>query len=427
MNARPEPAEVVITGIGMVTPAGPTSAASWKTVCEGRPTAVSDPRLAGHTVDFSCALTGFDAEGAFGSDARRMALFTQFAVAAAREAVADAGLVDPGGAGQGSAGDGPGGEGNWDRSRTGVLLGTAVGGLDAWQAQGERLLERGPRSVNPLTVPMAIGNTAPAAVAMDLGLHGPALSLSTACAASTTALGFALDLLRSGRCDVVLAGGTESGTIPLVSVGFDRLKALSRRSDDPAGASRPFDRDRDGFVLSEGAAVLVLERARDARARGRRGYARLLGYGETADAHHRTAPDPGGHAARLAVTRALADAGVSASDIDLVNAHATSTPTGDAIEARLVDQVFGGRSAVTSTKGVTGHMLGAAGAVEAAFTALSVHHGVIPATANFGAPDPDMPDIDLVHGAARHTPVSFAVSNSFGFGGHNAVVVLGSP
>lgn len=402
--------DVVITGIGMVTPAGAHARAAWKTTCAGRPTAAADPRLAGMAVPFSCAVAGFDAELVLGVESRRMAPFVQYAVAAAREAVGDAGVAD----------------GAWDPTRVGVVIGTATAGQATWEEQGERMRERGPRAVNPLTVPKAISNIAASTVTMDLGLHGPSLTVSTACAAGSTALGLGLDLLRAGRCDVVLAGGTEAIVTPLVSTAFDRLKALSRRVDDPAGASRPFDEQRDGFVLGEGAAVLVLERAQDARARGRRPYARLLGYGATSDAHHLTAPDPDGDHARRAVRQALADARVGAEEVGLVNAHATSTPQGDAGEARLVERVFGRRTPVTSTKGVTGHMLGAAGAVEAAFTALSLADGVIPPTANFQVAGADVPEIDIVHGEARKARMSVAVSNSFGFGGHNAVVVLGS-
>ncbi|MFJ2914298.1 beta-ketoacyl-[acyl-carrier-protein] synthase family protein [Streptomyces sp. NPDC087228] len=397
--------DVVITGIGMVTPAGADTATAWKATCAGQPAAAADPRLAGLGVDFSCAVTGFDPERVLGVDSRRMDPFTRFAVAAAREAVADAAPAS----------------GSWDAARVGVVMGTAVGGQGTWEEQAQRLRDRGPRAVNPLTVPKAIGNIAAASVTMDLGVHGPSFTLSTACAAGTTALGLALDLLRAGRCDVVLAGGTEAAVTPLVSTAFDRLRALSRRGDDPSAASRPFDEQRDGFVLGEGAAVLVLERADDARARGRRGYARVLGYGASSDAHHLTAPDADGHYARLAVRQALDDARVGASDVVLVNAHATGTPQGDAIEARLVERVFGPDTAVTSTKGVTGHMLGAAGAVEAAFTALSVDRGV-----NFHSAGAGAGGIDIVHGAPRHAPVPLAVSNSFGFGGHNAVVVLGS-
>ncbi|MCH0561191.1 beta-ketoacyl synthase [Streptomyces sp. MUM 16J] len=403
-------ADVVISGIGMVTPAGADTPTTWGTVLAGRPTAAADARLSGLGVAFSCALAGFDAEAVLGADARRMDPFARYAVAAAREAVADAALT----------------AGTFDPGRTAVVLGTAVGGQSTWEEQGDRLRDRGPRTVNPLTVPKAIGNIAAGSVAMDLGLHGPSLTLSTACAAGTTALGFALDLLRSGRCDVVLAGGTEAAVTPLVSTAFDRLKALSRRGEDPGAASRPFDEHRDGFVLGEGAAVLVLERADSARERGRRPYARLLGHGASSDAHHLTAPDPHGHQAERALREALRDADLGPADVCLVNAHATSTPQGDAVESRLIERVFGGATPVTSTKGVTGHMLGAAGAVEAALTALSVHHGLIPPTANFRARGTDIAAIHIVHGQPRTAAVPVAVSNSFGFGGHNAVVVLGS-
>ncbi|MBV1957417.1 beta-ketoacyl-[acyl-carrier-protein] synthase family protein [Streptomyces sp. BV333] len=407
VRGRPD---IVVTGIGMVTPAGLTTGLTWKATCAGVSPAMEDPRLAGLGVPFSCAVTGFDAQQERGDEAHPMDLFTRFAVAAARAAVADASLTD----------------GSWDPSRVGVVLGTGIGGQRIWQEQWLQLADQGPHAVDALTVPKALDNIAASTVACDMGLQGPSLTVSTACASGTTAVGTALDLLRAGRCDVVLAGGTEAAVTPLVATGFDRLKALSRRFEDPARASRPFDAGRDGFVLGEGAAVLVLERAEDAQARGRRGYARLLGYGASSDAHHLTAPDPEGHGARLALRQALADAGVGTSEVTLVNAHATSTPQGDAVEARLIEGMFGTEVAVTSTKGVTGHMLGAAGAVEAAFTALSIEQGLIPPTANFETTDPALSDIDIVYGGPRHTPVSVAVSNSFGFGGQNAVVVLGS-
>lgn len=402
--------DVVVTGIGMVTPAGVDTTTSWEATCAGRPAAATDPRLVGLPVDFSCAVGGFDATRELGEEARRMAPFTSYAVAAARQAIADAGLPT----------------GDLDSDRIGVVLGNGVGGQGTWEEQGERMRERGQRAVNPLTVPKAISNIVAGTVAMDLGLRGPSLTVSTACAAGTTAMGLALDLLRAGRCDVVLAGGTEAAVTPLVCVAFDRLKALSRRSGDPGAASRPFDARRDGFVLGEGAAVLVLERADHARARGRRGRARLLGYGASSDAYHLTAPDPEGRGARRALREALVDADVAASDVAFVNAHATGTPQGDAVEARLIADVFGPAAAVTSTKGVTGHMLGATGAVEAAFTVLSVEQGVVPPTANCSEPGGDIAEIDIVRGAARRAPVPVAVSNSFGFGGHNAVVVLGA-
>ncbi|MGW0885952.1 beta-ketoacyl-[acyl-carrier-protein] synthase family protein [Streptomyces sp. NPDC002671] len=401
---------MVVTGIGMVTPVGADTCTAWKATCAGQSAGAIDPRLVGAPVDFSCPVTAFDADELLGVEGRRMDPFTQYALAAAREAYADAQLAGTG----------------LDPSRVGVLLGTSVAGLGTWQEQGERLHTRGARGVNPLTVPKAISNIAAATVSMEFGFHGPSLSLATAGATGTSALGLALDQLRAGRCDVVLAGGTEAAISPLVSIAFDRLKALSRRGDAPSLASRPFDEHRDGFVLGEGAAVLILERAVDARARGRSAYAQVMGYGESSDAHHLTAPRADGQGAQLAVQKALDDARVHPSEVTFVNAHAPSTPQDDAIEARVIERLFGQNAAVTSTKGVTGHLLGAAGAVEAAFTALSIKHGAIPPTANFQAYGAGIPEIDIVHGAPRHTPVSVAVSNSFGFGGHNAVLVLGS-
>lgn len=402
--------DVVITGIGMVTPAGADTTTAWKATCAGLPAAAADPRLAGLAVDFSCPVTGFDPDAVLGTEARRMDPFTQYAIAAAREAVADAAP----------------GDGGWDPARVGVALGTAVGGQRTWEEQGRRLGERGQRAVNPLTVPKAIGNIAAGSVAMDLGLHGPSFVLSTACAAGTTALGLALDLLRAGRCDVVLVSGTEAAVTPLVSTAFDRLKALSRRVDDPSGASRPFDEHRDGFVLGEGAAVLVLERADDARARepaslrAAPGPWRLVGRLPSHLARSRRArcaARPAAGARRRAGRRRRRRTRQRPRDQHAPGRRGRSAPD----RGRLRPGHRGDLD-----QGVTGHMLGAAGAVEAAFTALSIERGVIPPTANFGAPGADVAGIDIVHGASRRAPVSLAVSNSFGFGGHNAVVVLGS-
>lgn len=392
----------------MITPAGCGSTATWRTVCAGLPTAKRAAQLTGQGVDFACtAPADFDANKVVGNHARRMARFTQFAVAAARQAVRDAGL----------------GPGRWDAARVGVVLGTAFGGIDVWQDQAYRFRDRGGRWMSPLTVPLGLANMAAGAVVMDLGLHGPSLVVSTACASGTTAIGAALELVESGHCDIVLAGGAEAPVTSLVAAGFDRLRALSRRVGDPAAASRPFDRDRDGFVLGEGAAMLVLERRQDALARHARPHARLLGYGAASDAHHLTDPEPDGRFAEQAVRAALRSADVSPRDVDHVHAHATSTPGGDAVEARLIRRVYPHAPPVTATKGVTGHLLGAAGALQAAVTALSLKHGFIPPTANLHSPDPDV-DLDIVAGQARRATSSVAVTHSFGFGGHNAAAVL---
>ncbi|MEU2718584.1 beta-ketoacyl-[acyl-carrier-protein] synthase family protein [Streptomyces sp. NPDC007205] len=400
--------ELVISGIGMITPAGCDSAASWHTVCAGLPAGARAARLAGQRVDFACTVPAdFDEHAVIGAEARRMARFTQFTVAAARQAVHEAGL----------------GPGSWDAARVGVVVGTAFGGIDVWQEQAYRLRERGNLWMSPLTVPLGLANMAAGAVVMDLGLHGPSLAVSTACASGTTAIGAAMELVASGRCDIVLAGGAEAPVTPLVAAGFDRLQALSRRTGDPAAASRPFDRDRDGFVLGEGAAMLVLERRQDALARHTRPHARLLGYGAATDAHHLTDPEPDGRFAEQAVRSALRRADVSPNDVGLVHAHATSTPGGDAVEARLIRRIYRHGPPVTASKGVTGHLLGAAGALQAAMAAFSLEHGVIPPTANLHSPDPDV-DMDIVTGHAGRANSSVAVSHSFGFGGHNAVAVL---
>ena len=268
-----------------------------------------------------------------------------------------------------------------------------------------------------------IPNMAAGHIAMDFGAHGPNLATATACASGATAIGYALDLLRVGRCDIVIAGGTEAGITPLSIAGFNNMTALSTRRDDPTAASRPFDAGRDGFVAAEAAGVLVLERVADADARGVRTYAKLAGYGASADGHHVTAPDPQGAGGEMAVRAALADAGLEPGDIDHVNAHGTSTPLNDVSEARMIARVLGDRPAVTSTKGVTGHALGGAGAIEAAFSALSLHHQVIPPTANLDSQDPEI-QIDVVSKAPRETKVEAVISDSFGFGGQNAVLAF---
>ncbi|WP_245982895.1 beta-ketoacyl-[acyl-carrier-protein] synthase family protein [Lentzea flaviverrucosa] len=395
----------------MITPAGNNTTSSWAAVCDGTTRAAPDARLASSPVTLSCAVPDFDPVALLGSGARRMDRFTQFAVAAAQEAVEDSRHLPGFGV----------------NLRAGVVMGTAFGGVGTWEEQAQRLAARGSRAVHPLTVPMGIGNSAASAIAARFGLHGPVFAVTTACAAGTTALGAAADALRWGQCDVALAGGADAAVTPVVASAFDKIGALSRRLDHPGSASRPFDRQRDGFVLGEGAAVLVLERESDARARGAVPYARVLGHASTCDAYHLTSPEPSGRFAALAVREALDRAGVTAGEVGYVNAHATGTPEGDAVEARVISEVFGASVMVSSTKGVTGHMMGAAGAVEAAFSALAVHHGIVPPTANLDEPDPAAAPLNLVREKAQHVGVELAVSNSFGFGGHNSTVLLGKP
>ncbi|GHA63473.1 beta-ketoacyl-[acyl-carrier-protein] synthase family protein [Streptomyces anthocyanicus] len=402
---------LAVTGLGLVTAAGMGVDATWEGVLRGRSAGARDERLAGLPVDIACAVPGL--QPARHVDRRSVLIhdrFVQLAIVAAREAVADAGL-DPL---------------TWDGARVGVVVGCGLGGVTTWETQHRRLLERGPEAVSALLVPMLVPNMAAGHLAMDLRALGPNLVTATACASGGTALGVAARLLRDGTCDIVVAGGTEAGVSPLMVTGFAQMGALSRRVDDPAAASRPFDADRDGFVIGEGSGMLVLERAADAEARGATVRARLLGHGASADAHHVTAPDPEGAGALRAMEAALAQAGVTGRDIDHVNAHGTSTPLNDAVEAAVLGRLLGDRATVTSAKGVLGHTLGAAGAIEAALTVLSIERSTVPPTANLRRRDPAV-DLDVVADAPREQKVELAMSNSFGFGGQNAVLVFASP
>lgn len=398
---------ITITGLGLVTPGGVGVEKSWQAVLRGEGTATTDPALEGLDVTMSCRVPDFDGSELLGRRARKLDRFVQLALVAAGEAIQDAGLD----------------HNTWDGARVGVVMGCGMGGAPTWEQQHSVLLERGPNRVSPHLIPRMIPNMAAGHVAIDFDAHGPNLCTATACASGATAIGTAMDLLRLRRCDIVLAGGTESGVTPLSIAGFDNMTALSERTDDPGRASRPFDVDRDGFVAAEAAGVLVLERASDADARGARRYGTLAGYGASADGHHVTAPDPQGAGGELAVRAALADAGLSPEEVDHVNAHGTSTPLNDVSEARMIARVFPHGPAVTSTKGVTGHALGGAGAIEAAFGVLSIHHGVIPPTANLESQDPDI-DIDVVAKSPREGSVEVVISDSFGFGGQNAVLAI---
>jgi 3-oxoacyl-[acyl-carrier-protein] synthase II len=398
-----------ITGIGLVTAAGLGTAASWSAICAGAGTAAApDPELAGLPVDFSGRVPGFDGNALLGRRAAwRLDRCSQLALVAAREAIADSGL-DPA---------------TWDGGRVGVVIGSGMGGAATWEAQHRVLLEAGATRVSPLLIPMLAVNMTAGYLGMEHGARGPNLVTATACASGATAIGVARDLLRLARCDIVLAGGTESCLVPSIISGFAQMGALSRRRDAPAESSRPFDVSRDGFVPAEGAAVLVLERAADARARGAPIHACVTGYGASADAYSATDPHPDGAGTERALRAALDDAGQPLSAVSHVNAHGTGTPLGDLAEARMLARVLGAGPSVTSVKGVTGHPLGAAGAIEAAVTALSVEHGFAPPTANLTAQDPQI-ELDVVAKAGRHERLDLAVSNSFGFGGQNVVLVL---
>lgn len=402
------PFEVAVTGLGLVTPAGIGVQASWERILLAVPTAAYDPELTGMSVDFSARVPGFDADELIGRRiAWRTDRFTHLALVAAREAIADAEL-DPA---------------TWDGTRVGVVVGNALGGTATFEQQHDVLRNDGAAGVSPMLIPMMAINMVAGYLAIDTGATGPNLVTVTACASGATAIGTARELLRSDKCDVVLAGGTEASLTPLIISAFTRMGALSRRVDDPAAASRPFDGLRDGFVAAEGAGILVLERPGHAQARNARIRAWITGYGASADAHHATAPDPEGAGAEQAIRMALTDAGLRPEQIDHVNAHGTSTPRNDVTEAKVLRRIFGERPAVTSIKGVTGHSLGAAGAIEAACTVLAVQHGVVPPTANLDGQDPEI-DVDVVAKEPRTMPIQAAISNSFGFGGQNAVLVV---
>jgi 3-oxoacyl-[acyl-carrier-protein] synthase II len=336
--------------------------------------------------------------------------FAQMIVVAARQAQEDAGLdIEP------------------ECDRVGVSFGTAMGGLKSFEDTCDTLLERGPDRVNPFSLTAIIPNMGASRVSIELGTKGPLSSQCTACAASTMAIGDGLDAIRLGRADVMFSGGSEAPITRVGIAGFAALRALSRRNDDPGHASRPFDADRDGFVMGEAGAVLVLEELEHATQRGARIYAELVGYGVSSDAQHLTEPDPTGRSPARAMLMAFADAGVSPDQIDYINAHGTSTPLGDTSETRVLKRALGEDIArkvpISSTKGATGHPLGAAGAVEAIFCTLAIHEGVVPPTINYELPDPEC-DLDYIPNEAREADVRVAVSNSSGFGGHNASIVL---
>ncbi len=379
------PHEVAVTGVGLVTPAGIGAPATWERVYAGEPTACHDPTLAGNPVTISCRVASFVEMGVLTRrKARRLDRFVQFAVIAAEEALLDAKLCPS----------------RWNGARVAVVLGSADGGPGTVEQQLRVMLAEAPEQVSPLLLPMQLPNMLAGNLSMELGAIGPSFVVATACASGATAIGIARDLLALDRCDIAVTGGSEAMITPLVMAGFAQMGALSRRLDDPRGASRPFDADRDGFVASEGAGILVLERPKDALARGARIRGLITGYGASADAHHITAPDPTGRGVEIAVRSALAEAGAGPGEIDHVNAHGTSTPLNDLTEARVLHRVLGDRALVTSTKGVTGHMFGAAGAVEAVLTVLALEKGQVPPTANLTRLDPEV-ELDVAAALPR--------------------------
>ncbi len=403
----------MVTGLGMASPLGNTVEASWQALIAGESGAGPITRFdaTDFPVRFACEVKDLDVGEYVDAKAfRRMDRCTHLALAAARQAEADSAL-----------------EVSAAAERTGVALATAMGGVQSFEESVEQLLERGPDRLSPFRIVQIIPNLSAGWVSIELGARGPLLTESTACAASNMAIGDGLDAIRLGRADVMFCGGTEAPVTKLGVAGFAAMRAISRRNEDPERASRPFDAERDGFVVGEAAAMITLEELEHAKARGARIYAELLGYGVSSDAGHVSDPDPTGANPARALQMAFADAGIEPEQVGYVNAHGTSTPAGDAGETRVLKLALGDdkayRTPVSSTKGATGHSLGAAGAVEAIFTILALHRGVLPPTLNQATPDPDC-DLDYVPNEARAEQVEIGISNSFGFGGHNSCIVL---
>jgi 3-oxoacyl-[acyl-carrier-protein] synthase II len=404
---------VVITGLGVLSPVGIGKEDYWKALLQGKSgigpvtrfdTSSFDSKIAGELKDFA------PEQFLDRKEIRRMDRFAQFGVAAAKLAVADAALeID-----------------KENLEDIGVVMGSGIGGIETLCDQHNILLTKGPSRISPLFIPMIISNMAAGQIAISLGPKGPNITVVTACASGTNAIGEAYLMLRRGAAEVILAGGTEAPIVPVAMAGFCSMKAMSTNNDEPQRASRPFDRNRDGFVISEGAGVMVLETLGHASARGARIYGEVAGYGCTADGYHITAPEPEGAEAARAIRIALEDAGISPDQVDYINAHGTSTGLNDKIETMAIKKVLGDhayRTPVSSIKSMIGHSLGAAGALEAIACALSISTGWVPPTINYEQPDLEC-DLDYVPNQARQCPVRVAVSNSFGFGGHNGVLVL---
>lgn len=414
MTARPDDERVVITGIGVVSPVGIGRAAMWDAVTGGRsgagPITLFD--TAGMDVTIACEVGDFVvADFIERRAARRMDRHAQFAVAAARLAVDDAGLeIDQDGAG------------------IGAVIGNGGAGTISREEQHAVMLDRGVDRISPFSIPLSVANMGAGQVSMELGLRGPVTAVCTACASGTDAIGQAVDTIRRGDARAMLAGGADALISPFFVAGFTAMKVLSRRNDDPAGAPRPFDASRDGFLVGEAGAVVVLERLGDARARGAQILCEVAGYGASNDAHHITDPDPGGAPQAAALRAALADAGIPAERVNHVNAHGGASQPGDPTELAALRSVLGdeaaARATVTATKSMHGHCMGATGALEAAITALTLREGLVPPTLNLTDLDPACAGVDHVTGTARRVDVDVAVSTSFGLGGHNAALVL---
>jgi len=404
---------VVITGLGAVTPIGNDVSTFWKNMISG--VSGIDYVTAFDTSEYTTRIAGevknFNPEDYMDrKEAKRVDRFIQFAIAATKQALAQADLDIS----------------KMDATRTGVYIGSGIGGLATLEENHKILLEKGPRRVSPFMVPMMIANMASGLVSIEIGAKGPNSSVVSACATGTHAIGDAAEIIRRGRADVMIAGGSEATIRPLAFAGFGNMKALSTRNDEPQKASRPFDLNRDGFVMGEGAGILVLESLEHAKKRGATILAEVAGYGMSGDAYHLTAPAPEGEGAARAMKEALLDAALDPTEVDYINAHGTSTDYNDKFETLAIKSVFGDyayKVAISSTKSMTGHLLGAAGGVEAIACVLAIREGIIPPTINYETPDPDC-DLDYVPNEARKANVRVALSNSLGFGGHNATIIL---
>lgn len=409
-----EKRRIVITGMGAVTPVGTGVSKFWENLKSG--TCGISPIEHFDTTNFDVKICGrvtdFDAAQHFNvKEMRKVARFIQFAVVSSREAVRQAGLDLE----------------TIDKKRFGVMIGSGIGSMNTIEIEHKKLLDRGPGRVSPFLIPKIIINEAAGHVSIDLGAKNCALCVVTACATGTNAIGDAFRMLQYGDADIMVAGGSENATTPLSVAGFSALKALSTRNDEPQRASRPFDAQRDGFIMGEGAGVLVMETLEHAKARGAKILAEMVGYGRTSDAYHITAPHPTGEGGADAMRFALADAGLQPSDVSYINAHGTSTPLNDKTETKAIKDALGDdiarKVAISSTKSMTGHLLGAAGGIEAIASIMAIRDGIVPPTINYENPDPEC-DLDYVPNTARTMDVNVAMSNSLGFGGHNATIIF---
>ncbi len=409
MNER----RVVITGLGVVSPIGLGKDPFWNNLVAGKNGITHFEAF--DSTDYDCKIAGevknFEPRDYFKTpkDTKRTDRFTQFAMAGAKLAVADSGIDFD----------------KVDLDRTGVMIGSGIGGLQSMETEAHRIADRGPDRVSPFTIAMMISNMASGMISMEFGLRGPNMCIVTACATANNSLGEAWRIIKFGDADCFLAGGTEATITPLGIAGFAAMRALSCRNDEPGRACRPFDAARDGFIMGEGAGILVIEELEHAKRRGAHIYCELAGYGCSADAHHMTAPLPEGDGAARAMQMAMRHAKVNPTDVDYINAHATSTPLGDLCETKAIKKALGEhayRTPVSSTKSMTGHLLGAAGGVEMAACALAIQHGIIPPTINLENPSEGC-DLDYVPNVAREAKVTCAINNSFGFGGHNATLI----